>query len=230
MGCNSKPDTFTLPKLGVRLLELILLPEFAENEVGDLEEEYCAKARQDGLQNARRWFWFQVISTLSISIKENRTVRLLLRRAIRRCCGQAWGLAVLVDKSWTARSSLIAIAFANASFALFCLLSLEEQVVQRRTASYQERQTYESSLPRKATRSSKERVARAKSHSARPNEERAAPAESYTATAYAFRGRTASGRLVGKGVIAADTRVLPMGTRVHVTPAPVQAKPSTDAR
>jgi 3D (Asp-Asp-Asp) domain-containing protein len=44
----------------------------------------------------------------------------------------------------------------------------------------------------------------------------AAPAESYTATAYAFRGRTASGRLVGKGVIAADTRVLPMGTRVHV--------------
>lgn len=43
-----------------------------------------------------------------------------------------------------------------------------------------------------------------------------APPESYTATAYAFRGRTASGRLVGKGVIAADTRVLPMGTRVRL--------------
>lgn len=42
------------------------------------------------------------------------------------------------------------------------------------------------------------------------------PAAHYTATAYAFRGRTASGRPVGKGVIAADTRVLPMGTRVHV--------------
>lgn len=44
----------------------------------------------------------------------------------------------------------------------------------------------------------------------------AAPTESYTATAYAFRGRTASGRLVGKGVIAADPRVLPLGSRVRV--------------
>ncbi len=44
----------------------------------------------------------------------------------------------------------------------------------------------------------------------------AAPAEPYTATAYAFRGRTASGRSVGKGIIAADTRVLPMGTRVRL--------------
>jgi 3D (Asp-Asp-Asp) domain-containing protein len=44
----------------------------------------------------------------------------------------------------------------------------------------------------------------------------AAPAESYSATAYAFRGRTASGRLVGKGVIAADPRVLPLGSRVRV--------------
>lgn len=44
----------------------------------------------------------------------------------------------------------------------------------------------------------------------------AATAEHYTATAYAFRGRTASGRLVGKGIIAADPRVLPMGTKVRI--------------
>jgi len=44
----------------------------------------------------------------------------------------------------------------------------------------------------------------------------AAPAEHYTATAYAFRGRTASGRAVGKGIIAADTKVLPLGTRVRL--------------
>jgi 3D (Asp-Asp-Asp) domain-containing protein len=43
-----------------------------------------------------------------------------------------------------------------------------------------------------------------------------APAEQYTATAYAFRGRTASGRPVAKGIIAADPRVLPLGTRVRV--------------
>lgn len=42
------------------------------------------------------------------------------------------------------------------------------------------------------------------------------PAESYTATAYSLRGRTASGRPVARGVIAADPRVLPLGTRVRV--------------
>lgn len=45
---------------------------------------------------------------------------------------------------------------------------------------------------------------------------RAAAAEHYTATAYAFRGRTATGQKVAKGIIAADRRVLPMGTRVRL--------------
>lgn len=44
----------------------------------------------------------------------------------------------------------------------------------------------------------------------------AAPAEQYSATAYAFPGRTATGQKVGRGIIAADTRVLPMGTRVRL--------------
>jgi len=42
------------------------------------------------------------------------------------------------------------------------------------------------------------------------------PAESYTATAYSLRGRTASGKPVARGVIAADPRFLPIGTRVRV--------------
>ncbi len=42
------------------------------------------------------------------------------------------------------------------------------------------------------------------------------PAEIYSATAYSLRGRTASGRPVARGVIAADPRVLPIGTRVLV--------------
>lgn len=41
-------------------------------------------------------------------------------------------------------------------------------------------------------------------------------AENYTATAYSLRGRTASGRPVARGVIAADPRFLPIGTRVRV--------------
>ena len=40
--------------------------------------------------------------------------------------------------------------------------------------------------------------------------------ETYTATAYSLRGRTASGRLVSRGLIAADPRILPLGTRVRV--------------
>jgi len=42
------------------------------------------------------------------------------------------------------------------------------------------------------------------------------PAVSYVATAYSLRGRTASGRPVSKGLIAADPRHLPLGTRVRL--------------
>ena len=38
----------------------------------------------------------------------------------------------------------------------------------------------------------------------------------YVATAYSLRGRTASGRPVSKGLIAADPRLLPLGSRVRL--------------
>jgi 3D (Asp-Asp-Asp) domain-containing protein len=38
----------------------------------------------------------------------------------------------------------------------------------------------------------------------------------YLATAYSLRGRTASGQMVAKGVIAADPRHLPLGSRVRI--------------
>jgi 3D (Asp-Asp-Asp) domain-containing protein len=38
----------------------------------------------------------------------------------------------------------------------------------------------------------------------------------YIATAYSLRGRTASGRMVARGLIAADPRVLPLGSRVRL--------------
>lgn len=44
--------------------------------------------------------------------------------------------------------------------------------------------------------------------------------ETYSATAYSLRGKTASGRYVTRGLIAADPRVLPLGTRVHVQAGP----------
>lgn len=42
------------------------------------------------------------------------------------------------------------------------------------------------------------------------------PATNYVATAYSLRGKTASGRMVSKGIIAADPRVLPLGSRVRL--------------
>ena len=42
------------------------------------------------------------------------------------------------------------------------------------------------------------------------------PPKSYVATAYSLRGRTASGRMVSKGLIAADPRHLPLGSRVRI--------------
>ncbi|MEP6743753.1 MAG: 3D domain-containing protein [bacterium] len=44
----------------------------------------------------------------------------------------------------------------------------------------------------------------------------AGPTTSYVATAYSLRGRTASGRMVSRGLIAADPRVLPLGSRVRL--------------
>ena len=39
---------------------------------------------------------------------------------------------------------------------------------------------------------------------------------SYVATAYSLHGRTASGQMVSKGIIAADPRFLPLGSRVRL--------------
>lgn len=49
-----------------------------------------------------------------------------------------------------------------------------------------------------------------------PDENVALAFQMYTATAYSLRGRTASGRPVSRGLIAADPAVLPLGTRVRL--------------
>ena len=51
-------------------------------------------------------------------------------------------------------------------------------------------------------------------------EKPAVPATHYVATAYSLRGRTASGWPVSKGIIAADPRVLPLGSRVKIEAGP----------
>ena len=48
----------------------------------------------------------------------------------------------------------------------------------------------------------------------------ASPVQIFSATAYSLRGRTASGQSVTRGLIAADPRLLPIGTRVRVEAGP----------
>ena len=57
-----------------------------------------------------------------------------------------------------------------------------------------------------------ERGADASKDTARP----VGPTTQYVATAYSLRGKTASGRMVSRGLIAADPRVLPLGSRVRL--------------
>lgn len=46
------------------------------------------------------------------------------------------------------------------------------------------------------------------------------PAQTYVATCYSLRGRTASGKMVARGLIAADPKVLPLGSRVRLDAGP----------
>jgi len=57
---------------------------------------------------------------------------------------------------------------------------------------------------------------KAKSKVAKTVSSRATAAGSYTATAYCLRGRTAMGHGVRKGLIAADPRVLRLGSQVNL--------------
>ena len=44
--------------------------------------------------------------------------------------------------------------------------------------------------------------------------------QSFKATAYCLKGRTASGGSVRRGIVAADTRILPLGTRINISAGP----------
>ncbi len=74
--------------------------------------------------------------------------------------------------------------------------------------------------PNKRVSSRVPRKAWSKSRRTRPPQAEPAkaliPAANYVATAYSLKGRTASGRMVSRGLIAADPAVLPLGSRVRV--------------
>ncbi len=63
-------------------------------------------------------------------------------------------------------------------------------------------------------------IANTAAPSEKPAETDVKPVETYSATAYSLRGRTASGQYVTRGLIAADPRHLPLGTKVKIEAGP----------
>jgi 3D (Asp-Asp-Asp) domain-containing protein len=106
---------------------------------------------------------------------------------------------------------------------LFSVISYSRSLIQQQNPKSQQ-QAMVASVP-----SAKEGTAASESSNSTPSTERPAeiahdistPAEKlaselYMATAYSLRGRTASGSAAATGMIAADPRVLPIGSRVRI--------------
>ncbi|HET6979677.1 MAG TPA: 3D domain-containing protein [Pyrinomonadaceae bacterium] len=100
-------------------------------------------------------------------------------------------------------SALVATAFLTSS------LILSARTLSAETLSTQaQQQAIKSTQPVSAEGNLGEKIAAEEAYVVAP-----AP---YVATAYSLRGRTASGRPVAKGLIAADPRHLPLGARVRL--------------
>ena len=109
-------------------------------------------------------------------------------------------------------TALVAIALILSARPLSAetLLNVTEQ----QTGKVSVPPTYGSAVITDET-SSKGDLGKAMSAPAAEKQFAVAPAP-YVATAYTLRGRTASGLMVSKGLIAADPRVLPLGSRVRL--------------
>jgi hypothetical protein len=129
MRSTSRSDVFELPKLGIRLLELILPPAGAENELGDLEEEYHAKVLGEGSERARKWFWGQTFRTVWVSIIEGGAGYLLLVKAVRWLQSRIRGLTMLLAGNWIPRRC--AVGLTSLPLVVFSLIALYTPSLQR---------------------------------------------------------------------------------------------------
>ena len=108
-------------------------------------------------------------------------------------------------------SALIGIALLTCSL-IFSATTLSAETLHSQDPATKIQSTAEATTPLGAETASAgrigEKVAAAEAYVVGPTP--------YVATAYSLRGRTASGRMVAKGLIAADPRHLPLGSRVRI--------------
>ena len=111
-------------------------------------------------------------------------------------------------------SALIAIALLTGSL-IFSARTLSAETLPSQTQQQTAKSTQ--TIGESATPVALERVAKGNlGEKIAVEEVYVVPPTSYVATAYSLRGRTASGKLVAKGLIAADPRHLPLGSRVRL--------------
>jgi len=117
-------------------------------------------------------------------------------------------------------SALLCLALLN----VFLIFSARPLVAETLPSDAQSQATKQSKLVEEAqaARSAMEAADNVNLGDALAKEEETfvVPPTSYTATAYSLRGRTASGLPVSKGLIAADPKVLPLGSRVKLEAGP----------
>jgi 3D (Asp-Asp-Asp) domain-containing protein len=212
MRSSSTADKSQPPKLGVWLLYTILFSETARNEVGDLEEEYRLKVREENNKTARRWFWREVLSTVYISLREFTAGRALLRKARQWCHPRVSNLLVVSD--WPQISPQTSTAHVAVSVVFVCLISA--LLIGPGANDIGEQSSPDGTQPRSFESQAFVAEFPATEYPPAPAPTSATPPQPYTATAYSLRGRTASGRQVSRGLIAADPSVLPLGSRVRL--------------
>lgn len=108
--------------------------------------------------------------------------------------------------------SVAAIALLSASLIFGAVPSVAEPLAE----TSQEPQGQQKTEPSGTAQAPGQAVSTTGANPAPDTPTETGPPVSYTATAYALRGRTASGKPVARGLIAADRRVLPIGTRVRL--------------
>ena len=98
---------------------------------------------------------------------------------------------------------------------LFSIISYSQSLVQQQNQKSNQQTTQTAATP--ATDPTTANPSAAENNSAATAaDERNAVVENFEATAYSLRGRTASGAAASTGIIAADPRVLPIGSRVRI--------------
>ena len=93
--------------------------------------------------------------------------------------------------------------------------NLQQQIIQQNNLQQQTiQQINQTSQP--ANNSQQTEIRQDDESKPEENSEMAAAASNFRATAYCLKGRTANGSSVKRGIVAADPRILPLGTRIQL--------------